>query len=187
VVAPYSAEDAKGLLKSAIRDPDPVGCLENEIMYGTAFDVSDEVMSKDFLVPIGKAKIERAGKHVTLVAFSRAVATALDAAKELSQLGIEAEVINLRTLRPLDFDTILESVKKTNHLVSVEHGWPQSGVGAEIVSRVVEGQGFYFLDAPPVRVTGADVPMPYAKTLEDAALPHPRDVVRVVKKIMNVQ
>nr|CAG4634861.1 EOG090X0840 [Alona affinis] len=187
VVAPYSSEDAKGLLKSAIRDPDPVVCLENEIMYGTPFDVSDAVLSKDFLVPIGKAKIERAGKDVTLVAFSRAVATALDAAKELSQMGIDAEVINLRTLRPLDFDTVLESVKKTNRLVSVEHGWPQCGIGAEIVSRMVEGPGFYYLDAPPVRVTGADIPMPYAKTLEDNSLPYPRDVVRVVKKIMNVQ
>lgn len=187
MVVPYSAEDAKGLLKSAIRDPDPVVCLENEIMYGTAFDVSDEVLSKDFVVPIGKAKIERAGKHVTLVSFSRAVGTSLDAAKELSSIGIEAEVINLRSLRPLDFDTVLESVKKTNHLVSVEHGWPQSGVGAEIVSRMVEGPGFYYLDAPPIRVTGADIPMPYAKTLEDNSLPQAKDVVRVVKKILNVQ
>lgn len=185
VVAPYSAEDAKGLLKSAIRDPDPVVCLENEIMYGQSFDVSDEVLSKDFLVPIGKAKIERAGKHVTLVSFSRAVATSLEAAKELATAGIEAEVINLRTLRPLDFDTILESVKKTNHLVTVEHGWPQSGVGAEIISRLVEGTGFYYLDAPPVRVTGADIPMPYAKTLEEHSLPQGKDVVRVVKKILN--
>lgn len=187
VIAPYSAEDAKGLLKAAIRDPDPVVCLENEIMYGTAFDVSDEVLSKDFILPIGKAKIERAGKHITLVAFSRAVATCLDAAKELSTIGIEAEVINLRSLRPLDFDTVMESVKKTNHLVSVEHGWPQSGIGAEIVSRMVEGPGFYHLDAPPVRVTGADIPMPYAKTLEDHSLPQGKDVVRVVKKLLNVQ
>lgn len=143
-----------------------------------------------------------------MVAFSRAVATCLDAAKELSTIGIEAEVINLRSLRPLDFDTVMESVKKTNHLVSVEHGWPQSGVGAEIVSRMVEGKfinnyffffyifngysciqgpGFYHLDAPPVRVTGADIPMPYAKTLEDHSLPQGKDVVRVVKKLLNVQ
>jgi len=186
VVAPYSAEDAKGLLKSAIRDPDPVVCLENEILYGTPFEVSEAVMSSDFLVPIGKAKIERVGKHVTLVAFSRAVQTSLDAAQELATLGIEAEVINLRTLRPLDFDTVLESLKKTNHLVSVEHGWPQCGIGAEVVARAVEGAAFYHLDAPPVRVTGADIPMPYAKTLEDNALPYAKDVVRVVKKILNV-
>jgi len=127
------------------------------------------------------------GKHVTLVAFSRAVATSLDAAKELSSIGIEAEVINLRTLRPLDHETIMESIKKTNHLVSVEHGWPQSGIGAEVLSRVVEGTGFYYLDAPPVRVTGADIPMPYAKTLEENSLPQPKDVVRVVKKLLNVQ
>lgn len=186
VVVPYSAEDAKGLLKSAIRDPDPVVCLENELMYGVAFDVSDEVMSSDFTVPIGKAKIERAGKHVTLVSFSKAVGICLDAAKELSAIGIEAEVINLRSLRPLDFGTVLESVKKTNHLVSVEQGWPQSGVGAEIVSQLVEGEGFYHLDAPPIRVTGADIPMPYAKTLEDHSLPVGKDVVRVVKKLLNV-
>jgi len=187
VVAPYSAEDAKGLLKAAIRDPDPVVCLENEIMYGTAFDVSDEVMSKDWIVPIGKAKIERPGKHVTLVSFARAVATSLEAAKELSASGIEAEVINLRSLRPLDMDAIMESVRKTNRLVSVEHGWPQCGVGAEIVSRVVEGSGFYHLDAPPIRITGADIPMPYAKTLEDNSLPVAKDVVRAVKKLLNVQ
>lgn len=145
-------------MKAAIRDPDPVVCLENEIMYGQSFEVSNEVLSKDFVVPIGKAKIERPGmrihfpsdfkftselirigKHVTLVSFSRAVATCLEAAKELATIGIEAEVINLRTLRPLDFDTVLESVKKTNHLVTVEHGWPQSGIGAEIISRLVEG------------------------------------------------
>merc|ERR1712071_327927 len=186
VVVPYSAEDAKGLLKPAIRDPDPVVCLENELMYGTAFDVSDEVMGSDFTVPIGKAKIERPGKHVTLVSFSKAVSTCLDAAHELAAIGIEAGVINLRSLRPLDFDSVLESVKKTNHLVSVEHGWPQSGVGAEIVARMVEGEGFYHLDAPPIRVTGADIPMPYAKTLEDHALPTGKDVVRVVKKILNV-
>lgn len=138
VISPYSAEDCKGLLKAAIRDPDPVVFLENEIMYGVPFEVSDEVMSKDFLLPIGKAKIEREGDRITLVAHSKAVATALEAAKELASSGIECEVINLRTLRPLDEETILKSVMKTNNLVTVEQGWPQHGVGSEICARVIE-------------------------------------------------
>lgn len=184
VISPYDAEDCKGLLKAAIRDPDPVVFLENELLYGTAYPVSDEVMSKDFVLPIGKAKIQRPGTHITLVAHSRAVELALHAAQELAKGGIECEVINLRTIRPLDMDTIFQSVKKTHHLVTVEQGWPQSGVGSEIVARVMEDETFFHLDAPVWRVTGVDVPMPYAKTLEAAALPQPNDIVMAVKKVL---
>lgn len=187
VVVPYDSEDAKGLLKAAIRDPDPVVCLENEILYGVAFPVSDEVLDKDFVLPIGKAKIMRPGKHVTLVAHSYAVQTALDAANELSSKGIEAEVINLRSLRPLDTETIFKSVQKTNHLVTVEQGWPQCGIGSEISARVMEHETFYHLDAPVWRVTGADIPMPYTKSLEAAALPQVHDVVHAVNKVLGVK
>lgn len=140
VLAPYSAEDAKGLLKSAIRDPDPVVFLENEILYGQSFDVDDNVLSKDFLLPIGKAKIERQGDRITVCSFSKGVETSLEAAQILSQMGIELEVINLRSIRPLDFDTISKSVMKTNHLITVEQGWPQSGVGAEICAQIIESK-----------------------------------------------
>lgn len=144
VVTPYSAEDAKGLLKSAIRDPDPVMFLENEILYGEKFEMSALAQSKDFLVPIGKAKVERIGDQVTLVAYSRAVTTALEAADVLGhQYGIQAEVINLRTIRPMDFETIALSIGKTGYLVTVEQGWPQSGVGAEICARVIESKCSY--------------------------------------------
>ena len=143
VVSPYSSEDAKGLLKAAIRDPDPVVFLENELLYGLQYPVSDEVLSKDFVVPIGKAKIERAGKHVTLVAHSKAVEQALEAANELAGKGIEAEVINLRTVRPLDIETILKSVVKTHHVITIEQGWPQSGIGAEISARIMESKKFF--------------------------------------------
>merc|ERR1711976_770066 len=166
VVSPFSSEDAKGLLKAAIRDDDPVVVLENELMYGTPFEMSDEALSEDFLIPIGKAKIEREGKHITLVAHSKPVGLCLEAAKELEGMGVECEVINLRSIRPMDDETIIKSVMKTNHLITVEGGWPQFGVGAEICARIVESQAFNYLDAPIVRVTGADVPMPYAKTLE---------------------
>lgn len=186
VISPYSSEDAKGLLKSAIRDPDPIVFLENEIMYGVQFPMSDEAMSKDYLLPIGKAKIERAGKHVTLVAHSKAIDEALEAATQLAGKGIEAEVINLRTLRPLDMNTITQSVVKTNHLITVEQGWPQCGIGAEISAKIMETEAFYHLDAPVVRVTGADVPMPYAKSLEIAALPQAQDIVMSVNKILGV-
>lgn len=187
VVSPYSSEDAKGLLKSAIRDPDPVVVLENEILYGVQFPMPDEAASKDFLVPIGKAKIERAGKHMTIVAHSRAVETALEGAKELAGKGIECEVINLRSLRPLDMETIIKSVQKTNHIITVEQGWPQCGIGSEICARIMESEAFYHLDAPVIRVTGVDVPMPYTKTLEQYALPQPHDVVEAVRKILNVK
>ncbi|GIY55367.1 pyruvate dehydrogenase E1 component subunit beta, mitochondrial [Caerostris darwini] len=187
VISPYSAEDCRGLLKSAIRDPDPVVFMENELLYGVAFEISEAAMSKDFLIPIGKAKIEKTGHHITLVAHSKAVGTCLDAAKELSNSGIDCEVINLRTIRPLDEQTILESVMKTHHLITVEQGWPQCGIGSEICARVIESPAFDYLDAPVVRVTGADVPMPYTKSLEPLAIPQPQDVVLAVKKVLNVQ
>ncbi|CAL1537623.1 unnamed protein product [Lymnaea stagnalis] len=187
VISPYSAEDCKGLLKSAIRDPNPVVFLENELMYGISMDMSDEAMSKDFLLPIGKAKIERQGKHITLVAHSKSVGTCLEAANELAGKGIECEVINLRTLRPLDEETIIKSVIKTNHLVTVEGGWPQCGIGSEIVARVMESAAFNYLDAPVLRVTGADVPMPYAKSLEDLALPQVKNILTAVRKSLNIK
>lgn len=186
VVSPYNSEDAKGLLKAAIRDPDPVVVLENELMYGTAFPVTDEVLSNDFVLPIGKAKIEREGSHITLVAHSRAVLVALEAATALAGEGVECEVINLRSLRPLDEETIVQSVIKTHNLVTVEQGWPQCGVGSEICARIVESPAFHYLDSPVIRVTGVDVPMPYAKSLEMACVPQQHDVVKAVKKVLKL-
>jgi pyruvate dehydrogenase E1 component beta subunit len=180
VVAPWSAADAKGLLRAAIRDPNPVIFLENEILYGHTFDCPT---SDDFILPLGKAKIEREGEHVTIVAFSIMVDVALKAAATLAEQGISAEVINLRTIRPLDVETIVASVKKTNRVVSVEEGWPFAGIGAEIAMTVTE-HCFDWLDAPPVRVAGLDVPMPYAANLEKLALPQPNWVVDAVKKII---
>jgi pyruvate dehydrogenase E1 component beta subunit len=179
VVAPYSAADAKGLLRAAIRDPNPVIFLENEILYGQSFDCP---AGDDFILPIGAAKIERAGTHATIVAYSIMVGVALQAADALHALGIEAEVINLRTLRPLDTATIVESVKRTGRLVTVEEGWPYAGIGAEIAMTVIE-HAFDYLDAPPVRVAGLDVPLPYAANLEKLALPQPQWVVDAVMKI----
>jgi len=179
VVAPYSAADAKGLLRAAIRDPNPVIFLENEILYGQTFDCPTD---EDFVLPIGRAKVERAGQHVTIVAYSIMVGVALQAAESLAAQGIEAEVINLRTLRPLDIGTVVESVKKTSRLVTVEEGWPYAGIGSEVVMQVIE-QAFDYLDAPPVRVAGLDVPLPYAANLEKLALPKPDWVVDAVKKI----
>src|ERR1700733_12104737 len=180
VVAPWSSADAKGLLRSAIRDPNPVIMLENEILYGQTFECP---VDEDFVVPIGKAKIERAGSHVTIVAFSIMVGVAMKAADALAEQGIDAEVINLRSLRPLDTAAIVESVKKTNHIVSVEEGWPFAGIGAEVAMQVIE-HAFDWLDAPPVRVHGLDVPLPYAANLEKLALPQPDWVVDAVKKIV---
>ena len=179
VIAPYSAADAKGLLKAAIRDPNPIIFLENEILYGQSFPVPK---LEDFVLPIGKARVARAGRDVTIVAFSMGMSYALKAAEELATLGIDAEVIDLRTLRPLDGATVIESVKKTNRIVTVEEGWPQSGVGAEIVARVIAG-AFDWLDAPPTRVTGEDVPMPYAANLEKLALPSVAKVVEAAKSV----
>jgi pyruvate dehydrogenase E1 component beta subunit len=180
VVAPWSAADAKGLLRAAIRDPNPVIFLENEILYGHTFDCPT---SEDFVLPIGKAKIEREGTDVTIVAFSIMVDVALKAAEALAAENISAEVINLRTIRPLDVETIVKSVKKTSRVVSVEEGWPFAGIGAEIAMTVTE-HCFDWLDAPPVRVAGLDVPMPYAANLEKLALPQPNWVVDAVKKIV---
>jgi len=179
VVAPYDAADAKGLLKAAIRDPNPVVFLEHELLYGTTFDVPD---MDDFLIPIGKAKVRRIGSDVTIVAHSRMVGFALEAAETLSADGIDAEVIDLRTIRPLDSDTVIESVKKTNRLVCAEEGWGQSGIGAEIAARVV-AEAFDYLDAPPERVFQVDVPLPYAANLEALSLPGVADIVTAAKTV----
>ncbi len=181
VIAPYTAADAKGLLKSAIRDANPVIFLENEMLYGRSFD--DVPSDPEHVVPIGRARIVRAGTHVTITAFSRMVEVALEAAQMLAGEGIEAEIIDLRTLRPLDTGSIVESVKKTNRLVSLEEGWPTAGIGAEISATIME-QAFDWLDAPVARVTGADVPMPYAANLEALALPQPASVVAAVKSLL---
>jgi pyruvate dehydrogenase E1 component beta subunit len=177
VVAPYSAADAKGLLKSAIRNPNPVIFLENEILYGQSFDVPK---IDDFIVPIGKGRIARAGKDVTFVSFSIGMVYALKAAEELAKEGIEAEVIDLRTIRPMDAELVIESVMKTGRCVTVEEGWPQSGVGAEIVALLME-RAFDYLDAPVARISGKNVPMPYAANLEKLALPRAAEVVAAAK------
>ncbi|BBG93858.1 Transketolase family protein [Prunus dulcis] len=181
VLTPYSSEDARGLLKAAIRDPDPVVFLENELLYGESFPVSAEVLDSSFCLPIGKAKIEKEGKDVTITAFSKMVGYALQAAEILAKEGISAEVINLRSIRPLDRNTINASVRKTNRLVTVEEGFPQHGVGAEICTSVVE-DSFGYLDAPVERIAGADVPMPYAANLERLAVPQVEDIVRAAKR-----
>jgi pyruvate dehydrogenase E1 component beta subunit len=180
VIAPYTAADAKGLLKAAIRDPNPVMFLENEILYGKSFPVPK---LDDFVLPIGKARVARVGAHVTIVAWSMGMNYALGAAEELAKDGIEAEVIDLRTLRPMDIETVLESVKKTNRCVTVEEGWPQSGVGADIAARIME-QAFDWLDAPVTRVSGKDVPMPYAANLEKLALPSITEVVEAARAVL---
>jgi len=182
VIAPYDAQDAKGLLKAAIRSPNPVVFLEHEMLYGHEFEIPDLA---DWVVPIGKARIRRAGADVTITAHSRMVAHALKAAEQLAGAGIDAEVIDLRTLRPLDTDTIIESVKKTGRLVTVEEGWGQSGVGAEVCARVTLG-AFDYLDAPPMRVHQADTPLPYAANLEALALPSVEDIVTAVKAVCYV-
>ena len=179
VVMPYSASDAKGLLKSAIRDPNPVIFLENEIMYGKSFDVPK---GDDFLVPIGKAKVVRPGTDVTIVSFGIGMTYALGAAEALAKEGIEAEVIDLRTIRPMDIETVIASVQKTNRCVAVEEGFPQSGVTAEIGMKIMEA-AFDYLDAPVARVTGKDVPMPYAANLEKLALPNIGEVVAAAKAV----
>ena len=179
VIAPYSAADAKGLLKSAIRSPNPVVFLENEILYGSTGLVPK---MDDFLLPIGKARIARPGNDVTLVSFSMGMRYATQATEKLVGAGVDVELIDLRTLRPMDSDTVIESVKKTGRLVTVEEGWPQGGIGAELAARVME-QAFDYLDAPVVRVTGKDVPMPYAANLEKLALPNVDEVVAAVNAV----
>lgn len=182
VVAPYSSEDAKGLIKAAIRDPNPVVVLEHELLYGVSFPMSDEAQSKDFLVEIGKAKIEREGTDVTLVTYSKEVGLALEAADVMAAKGVSVEVINLLSIRPMDRDAILGSIKKTGRCVTLEQAWPQHGVGAEISAMVMETDTFNYLDAPMERVCGADVPMPYAKELEEAALPQLPDVIAAIER-----
>ena len=177
VVSPYSAADAKGLLKSAIRDPNPVVFLENELMYGKSFDVPTD---DDYIVPIGKANIVREGTDVTITAFSITVGMALDAAEILAKEGINAEVIDLRTIRPLDKETIIRSVIKTNRLVTTEEGWPFAGVGAEVATMICE-EAFDYLDVQPIRVCAEDVPLPYAANLEKLALPSVEKIVKAAK------
>jgi pyruvate dehydrogenase E1 component beta subunit len=182
VVAPSNPADAKGLLKAAIRDPNPVLVLENEILYGSSGPVPK---GDDWVVPIGKARIARLGSQVTIVSFARGMVYALDAAEQLAADGIDAEVIDLRSLRPLDIETIVESVKKTNRLVTVEEAWPVCSIGSEVCAQVAM-QGFDYLDAPPAKVSGADVPMPYAANLERLALPTSQQVIEAVKSVMYV-
>ena len=178
VIAPYTAADAKGLLKSAIRDPNPVIFLENEILYGESFEVPTD---PDYVVPIGRARVARAGGDVTIAAFSRMVGFALEAAETLAGEAIDAEVIDLRTIRPLDTATITESLRKTNRMVSVEEGWPFAGIGAELAASVT-AEAFDYLDAPIARVSGKDVPMPYAANLERLALPSVEDIVAAARE-----
>src|ERR1700722_19297903 len=179
VIAPYSAADYKGLLKAAIRDPNPVIFLENEMLYGHSGEVPK---LDDYVIPIGKARVVRAGSHVTIISWSNGMSYALKAADELAKEGIEAEVIDLRTLRPMDTDTLVASVKKTGRAVTVEEGWQQNGVGAEVAARIME-HAFDYLDAPVARVSGKDVPMPYAANLEKLALPSVAEVVEAAKAV----
>jgi pyruvate dehydrogenase E1 component beta subunit len=179
VVAPFSAADYKGLLKAAIRDPNPVIFLENEVLYGHTGEVPK---LDDYVVPIGKARVVRKGKDVTIVSWSMGMTYALKAAEELAKEGIEAEVIDLRTLRPMDTETVIASVQKTGRAVTVEEGWQQSGVGAEVAARIMEN-AFDYLDAPVARISGKDVPMPYAANLEKLALPNVAEVVAAAKAV----
>lgn len=182
VVAPYSSEDAKGLMKAAIRDPNPVVVLEHELLYGTAFPMSDEAQSKDWVIPFGKAKIEKEGTDVTIIAFSKMVGLAIEAADAMASKGVSVEVVNLLSIRPLDRDAIINSAKKTGRVVSIETGWPQCGIGSEIAAILMESDAFNYLDAPFERITGADIPMPYATDLENAALPQLEDVVAAIER-----
>jgi len=182
VVSPYSSEDAKGLIKAAIRDPNPVMVLEHELMYGVSFPMSEEAQSKDFVIEIGKAKIEREGSDVTIISFSKEVGKALEAAEIMATKGVSCEVINLLSIRPLDRETIFNSIKKTGRCVSLEQGFPQHGVGAEIAAMIMETEVFNYLDAPMERVTGADVPTPYAQALEEQSFPQVNDVVAAIER-----
>lgn len=187
VLVPYSAEDARGLLKAAIRDPNPVVFLENELLYGESFEMSEESLSTDFTLPY-TAKVEREGTDISIVTYTRNVQFSLEAAEILSkQYGISAEVVNLRSIRPLDVNAIINTVKKTNHLITVESTFPTFGVGSEIIAQVMESEAFDYLDAPVQRVTGADVPTPYCKELEDFAFPDPDTIVRAVKNVLSVE
>lgn len=183
VFSPYDCEDARGLLKTAIRDDDPCVVLENEVMYNFSFDLSDEAQSPDFLIPVGKAKIMREGTDVTVVSHARMVGECLKAAEQLAAEGISVEVINLRTIRPLDVDAIVQSVKKTHRLVTAEEGFPQFGVGSEVIA-IANEYAFDYLDAQPERVTSADVPIPYSKSIEDIALPQANNVINAIRRTL---
>ncbi|XP_026673787.1 pyruvate dehydrogenase E1 component subunit beta, mitochondrial isoform X6 [Ceratina calcarata] len=187
VMSPTTCEDYRGCLKSAVRDPDPVVMLESEIIYNLEFPVSDEAMDKDFTIPIGKAKIERTGKHITLASHGQACVYTMQAAEMLAGQGIEAEVVNLRSLRPLDWETLFKSVTKTHRLMTVETGWPNCSVGAEIVARVMENPVFFQLDAPAIRCTGVDVPMPYAESIEYECSPKNHHIADFAKKLCGVK
>jgi len=182
VVAPWNSEDCKGLMKAAIRDDDPVVFLENELMYGQKFELTEAMKDKDFVVELGKAKVERQGSDVTIVSFARGVGLSLEAAAQLEKEDIDAEVINLRSIRPFDRNAILESLKKTGRLVSVEEGYPFCGIGSEIAALAVE-EGFDYLDAPVERIASADVPMPYAANLEAEAMVKPSNIINAVKRV----
>jgi len=179
VIAPFGAADAKGLLKAAIRDPNPVIFLENEIMYGQAFDVPK---SEYFVLPIGKARIHKQGSDVSLVTFGIGMKYAIEAASAMAELGIDAEIIDLRTIRPMDMETVIASIKKTNRCITIEEGFPQSGIGAEIGMQIMQN-AFDYLDAPVLRITGKDVPMPYAANLEKLALPSVEEIVEAAKAV----
>lgn len=179
VVSPWNIEDCRGLIKAAIRDNDPVVVLENEMMYGVEFDVDPKIMDKDFLIEIGKAKIERPGTDVTITAHAKMVGHSLKAAEILQRdHNVSAEVINLRTLRPLDRKSIIKSVKKTNRIVNVEEGWPQCGVGAEVAALLMESEAFDHLDAPMERLAGVEIPMPYSWEIEGMAVPQVENIVK---------
>jgi len=182
VVAIWDCEDAKGLTKAAIRDPNPVIVLESELGYNYTFSLSEEAQHPDFLIPIGKAKVEKEGKDVTIIGYGRFISEIIKASTQLQKEGINAEIINLRSIRPLDVQTIVNSIMKTNRVVTCEEGFPQSGVGAELIALINE-YAFDYLDAPPERITLADVPMPYAKSIEDLAIPAAHNVVSAVKRV----
>jgi len=182
VVSPWDSTDCRGLLKSAIRDDNPVVFLENELLYGVEYEVAESSMSPDFTLPLDKAAIVKEGTDCTITAFSRMVGVALEAAIELEKEGISCEVINLRSIRPLDRETIIKSVHKTNHLVTTEEGWPQHGIGAEIAASIFESSAFDYLDAPIERICGADIPMPYAAELEAHSVPHVENIMNAVKR-----
>ncbi|EPY38445.1 pyruvate dehydrogenase E1 component subunit beta [Angomonas deanei] len=185
VFAPYNSEDARGMIKAAIRDENPVVILEHELLYGESFPVSDAVMDKDFVIPFGKAKVEREGKHITLIGFSRGVDLCLKAAEKLAAEGVEAEVLNLRSLRPLDRESIFKSIKKTHRAVTVDESFPVCNIGAEICACVMESDTFDYLDAPIERVSCADVPTPYAKELELASQPQVDDVLAAARRALS--
>ncbi|RCK54769.1 Pyruvate dehydrogenase E1 component subunit beta, mitochondrial [Candida viswanathii] len=187
VLSPYSAEDYKGLIKASIRDPNPVVFLENEIAYGESFPMSEEALSSDFVLPIGKAKIEKEGTDLTIIGHSRAVKFCVEAAEKLEkEYGVKAEVVNLRSIKPLDTETIFNSIKKTNHVITVENGFPAFGVGSEICAQIMESDTFDYLDAPVERVTGCEVPTPYAKELEDFAFPDTEVIMRASRKVLGL-